>query len=226
MNFDEAELKKILGNLYKELSAFKLTYKEERESDKRELSAWSQSNLIQNQLITRALETIDRLTQTLNNQEISRQEFEKLIETLKEQLIASITQSISSQKPSAITENLEYKGLKSEIIALKSAAPQDIVTKIDKLEARIIGSSEKGTGLRAMHQCVTEIKSKIEGLKSETNYLKVGFAAFIGCSASLLIGTILANWLPPSISPVHAQRDQIANSYTKIERIEAKLKAK
>lgn len=114
------EVKTALGRLYKEFESFKQSQKTERERDRAELQAWAQTNLIQNQLLSKAMVTIEMLTGELKNQNLSCQEFEQSNENLRQELTHLLSQSQSISKSSSTLESLEFKGLKSEIQELKS----------------------------------------------------------------------------------------------------------
>ncbi|OYE00951.1 hypothetical protein [Nostoc sp. 'Peltigera membranacea cyanobiont' 232] len=113
------EVKIALGRLYREFENFKQSQKTERERDRAELQAWAQTNLIQNQLLSKAMVTIEMLTTELKNQNLSSNEFEKNNEDLRQELTPLLTQLKNMPKSSATLESLEFKGLKSEITELK-----------------------------------------------------------------------------------------------------------
>jgi chromosome segregation ATPase len=117
---DLGEVKIALGRLYREFENFKQSQKTERERDRAELQAWAQTNLIQNQLLSKAMVTIEMLTTELKNQNLSSNEFEKNNEDLRQELTPLLTQLKNMPKSSATLESLEFKGLKSEISQLKS----------------------------------------------------------------------------------------------------------
>ncbi|WP_109013570.1 hypothetical protein [Nostoc commune] len=114
------EVKIALGRLYKEFESFKQSQKTERERDRAELQAWAQTNLIQNQLLSKAMVTIEMLTGELKNQNLSSHEYEQNNENLRQELTPLLTQLKNMPKSSATLESLEFKGLKSEISQLKS----------------------------------------------------------------------------------------------------------
>lgn len=114
------EVKIALGRLYKEFENFKQSQKTERERDRAELQAWSQTNLAQSQLLTKAVVTIEMLTMELKNQNLSSNEYEKNNEDLRQELTPLLTQLKNMPKSSATLESLEFKGLKTEISQLKS----------------------------------------------------------------------------------------------------------
>lgn len=117
---EQGEVKIALGRLYREFENFKQSQKTERERDRAELQAWAQTNLIQNQLLSKAMVTIEMLTGELKNQNLSWNEFEQSNENLKQELTHLLSQSQSISKSSSTLESLEFKGLKTEISQLKS----------------------------------------------------------------------------------------------------------
>lgn len=116
---DLGEVKIALGRLYREFENFKQSQKTERERDRAELQAWAQTNLIQNQLLSKAMVTIEMLTTELKNQNLSSNEFEQNNADLIKQLTPLLTQLKNTPKSTATLESLELKGLKSEITELK-----------------------------------------------------------------------------------------------------------
>jgi hypothetical protein len=113
------EVKTALGRLYKEFESFKQSQKTERERDRAELQAWAQTNLIQNQLISKAMVTIEMLTAELKNQNLSWKELEQNNVDLKQELTPLLTQLQSMPKSSPTLESLELKGLQNEVLQLK-----------------------------------------------------------------------------------------------------------
>ncbi|MBW4429273.1 MAG: hypothetical protein KME50_33975 [Nostoc desertorum CM1-VF14] len=113
------EVKIALGRLYREFDSFKQSQKTERERDRAELQAWAQTNLIQNQLLSKAMVTIEMLTGELKNQNLSSSESEQNNENLRQELTPLLTQLKNMPKSTATLESLEFKGLKSEITELK-----------------------------------------------------------------------------------------------------------
>lgn len=113
------EVKTALGRLYREFESFKQSQKTERERDRAELQAWAQTNLIQNQLLSKAMVTIEMLTTELKNQNLSWNEFEQSNADLRQELTPLLTQLKNMPKSSATLESLEFKGLKSEVLQLK-----------------------------------------------------------------------------------------------------------
>ncbi|MBE9036956.1 hypothetical protein [aff. Roholtiella sp. LEGE 12411] len=118
------EVKTALGRLYKEFESFKQSQKTERERDRAELQAWAQTNLIQNQLLSKAMVTIEMLTGELKNQNLSWKELEQNNVDLKQELTPLLMQLQSMPKSSATLESLELKGLKNEVLQLKQNGNQ------------------------------------------------------------------------------------------------------
>ncbi|MCC5634083.1 hypothetical protein LC613_42515 [Nostoc sphaeroides CHAB 2801] len=134
------EVKIALGRLYREFDSFKQSQKTERERDRAELQAWAQTNLIQNQLLSKAMVTIEMLTGELKNQNLSSNEYEKNNADLMQQLAPLITQLKNTPKSTATLESLELKGLKSEVLQLKEnwgkllIHTQNLTTAIQELK--------------------------------------------------------------------------------------------
>ena len=126
------EVKTALGRLYREFDSFKQSQKTERERDRAELQAWAQTNLIQNQLLSKAMVTIEMLTGELKNQNLSSNEFEQNNTALIQQLTPLLTQLKNTPKSTATLESLEFKGLKSEVLQLKSNC-HDLLIHTQKL---------------------------------------------------------------------------------------------
>ncbi|MEA5505041.1 hypothetical protein VB735_18400 [Halotia wernerae UHCC 0503] len=114
------EVKIALGRLYKEFENVKESQRTERERDRAELQAWAQTNLVQSQLLTKAMVTIEMLTGELKNQNLSSNEYEQNNTDLMQQLTHLEEQLQSISKPSTTLESLEFKGLKSEVLQLKT----------------------------------------------------------------------------------------------------------
>jgi len=121
---EQGEVKTALGRLYREFENFKQSQKTERERDRAELQAWAQTNLIQNQLLSKAMVTIEMLTGELKNQNLSSNESEQSNENLRQELTPLLTQLKNMPKSSTTLESLEFKGLKSEVLQLKQNGNQ------------------------------------------------------------------------------------------------------
>ncbi|MCC5634041.1 prominin family protein [Nostoc sphaeroides CHAB 2801] len=137
---EQGEIKIALGRLYREFENFKQSQKTERERDRAELQAWAQTNLIQNQLLSKAMVTIEMLTGELKNQNLCWNEYEKNNEDLRQELTPLLTQLKNMPKSSATLESLEFKGLKSEVLQLKQNGnqllnhTQNLTTAIQELK--------------------------------------------------------------------------------------------
>lgn len=114
------EVKTALGRLYKEFESLKQSQKSERERDRAELQAWAQTNLIQNQLLSKAMVTIEMLTAELKTQNISTSELEKNNADLMQQLTHFTMQSQNIPASPPTIEYLEFKGLNTEVSLLKA----------------------------------------------------------------------------------------------------------
>jgi hypothetical protein len=134
------EVKTALGRLYREFESFKQSQKTERERDRAELQAWAQTNLIQNQLLSKAMVTIEMLTTELKNQNLCSNEYEKNNADLMQQLTPLMTQLKNTPKSTATLESLEFKGLKTEVLQLKEnwgkllIHTQNLTTAIQELK--------------------------------------------------------------------------------------------
>lgn len=126
------QLKEAVGRLYKEFNDFKISQKAEREQDRAELKAWAQTNLIQTQLTSKQTAVIEILTQELKNKENSWQQSELHSENLVKELTLLKNQLLLMPKSSLQTENLELKGLKSEVALLRSILGA-VLTKLDAI---------------------------------------------------------------------------------------------
>ncbi|WP_341532261.1 hypothetical protein WKK05_41320 (plasmid) [Nostoc sp. UHCC 0302] len=134
------EVKTALGRLYREFESFKQSQKTERERDRVELQAWAQTNLVQSQLLTKAMATIEILTKELKNQNLSSNESEQNNADLMQQLTPLMMQLKNTPKSTATLESLEFKGLKSEVLQLKQnwdkllTHTQNLTTAIQELK--------------------------------------------------------------------------------------------
>jgi regulator of replication initiation timing len=141
------EIKTALGRLYKEFESFKLTYKADKEKDRAELQAWAQTSLIQNQLLSKAMATIELLTNELKTGAISWSEFEKNNSDFQQQLTLLLSQLKSIPLSSPTSDRIELKGLKNEVSGLKTHVreitqnsnnltthTQELITRIQELK--------------------------------------------------------------------------------------------
>jgi flagellin-like hook-associated protein FlgL len=219
---DVAEIKEVVGRLYKQVTSLETSQKSEREKDRAELAAWAQTNLIQTQLLGKQTAVIEILTA----ERLSQQS-----ETLSESLLAEL-QSLKNllgnmPKSSPNVENLELKGLKSEVVALREVL-KGIPQKLEKvsqgqttLEARQSRMEDKL--LRIENQTdPSQNQSGITGWNSEDWSWFVGKAIL----AILVLGGLWATLNnTSSIKSTLAETWERAGwSNTKLERIEKKLR--
>lgn len=115
------EVKEALGRLYKKVNELEVSQKAEREQDRAELKAWTETNLIQTRLLNKQTAVIELLTQELKNKENSWQQFEQNNSDLLRELLLLKNQLLTTPKSSPPTENLELRGLKNDVAALTSS---------------------------------------------------------------------------------------------------------
>jgi len=216
-------VKEALGRLYKEFESFKLSQKSEREKDRAELQAWAQTNLIQNQLLNKVMATNELLTNELKNQGVSWNEFEQSNENLKLELIRSVEQSLSSQRSSPASDNLEYKGLKSEISGLRNILthPESGVQKSLVTLGQMVQSNR---------ELINLVNLKTDNLKGEVflyrPHMKTA-AVLFGFMSSFVLFFVL-KFVPVHLSDdMEATIDETWNrsgySNTKLQRVEKHL---
>ena len=116
-----AEVKEVVGRLYKKITELEISQKSEREKDRAELKAWAQTNLIQTQLLGKQTAVIEILTTGLKTSERLSQQSETHSESLLTELQSLKSLLGSMPKSSPNVENLELKGLKAEVVALREA---------------------------------------------------------------------------------------------------------
>jgi hypothetical protein len=116
-----ADIKEVVGRLYKKITELEVTQKLDRDKDRAELAAWAQTNLIQTQLLGKQTAVIERMTAELKHSERLSQQSETHNESLLTELLNLKNLLGNMPKSSPNVENLELKGLKSEVVALRSA---------------------------------------------------------------------------------------------------------
>ncbi len=217
------QLKEAIGRLYKEFNDFKISQKAEREQDRAELKAWAQTNLIQTQLTSKQTAVIEILTAVLKNKENSWQQSELHSENLAKELTLLKNQLLLMPKSSHQTENLELKGLKSEVAALRQAL-SSIPTKIDG-----INTSQSSIEIRML-----SLERQKENSKTEAGDLDYSSWVRAGTTAiAFLIGFFIFSWIGSTIFPARTPGDTMAYlqeiwertgwTNTKLQRIEKKL---
>lgn len=212
------EVKTALGRLYKEVESLKQSQKTERERDRAELQAWAQTNLIQNQLLSKAMVTIEMLTAELKAQNLSSNELEKNNADLMQQLTLFMTQLQNTPKSSPTIESLEFKGLKSEVSALKSSW-QELVSHTNRLTESI--RELKNT---PRPQPIT-IEKEVYRSEGVIKYFWVGLFTAL---STLSIFFIWNQFIPMRISDnvetyLQAIWERTGWTNTKLERVERRL---
>lgn len=217
------QLKEAVGRLYKEFNDFKISQKAEREQDRAELKAWAQTNLIQTQLTSKQTAVIEILTAVLKNKENSWQQSELHSENLVKELTLLKNQLQSMPKFSPQTENLELKGLKSEVAALRQALIR-IPTLLDG-----INTSQSSIEIRMLSLERQKEISQIEaGDLGYSSWVKAGQTAI-----AFLICFFIFSWIGSTIFPARTPGDTMGYlqqiwertgwTNTKLQRIEKKL---
>ena len=82
-----ADVKEVVGRLYKKITELEINQKLERERDRAELAAWAQTNLIQTQLLGKQTAVIEILTTELKHSERLSQQSETHSESLLTELL-------------------------------------------------------------------------------------------------------------------------------------------
>jgi len=218
-----AEIKEVVGRLYKKITELEITQKSDRERDRAELAAWAQTNLIQTQLLGKQTAVIEILTTELKHSERLSQQSETHSESLLTEFQNLKGLLANMPKSSPNVENLELKGLKTEVVALREAL-KGMPQKLEKvnqgqtaLEAR---QSKMETQLVSIDE-QTLLSPKPSGIAG-WNSKDWGWA--IGKLALLSLGLGLI-W-----SDINSMKPQVAEAWnrtgwnkTKLERIEKKL---
>ena len=217
------QLKEAVGRLYKEFNDFKISQKAEREQDRAELKAWAQTNLIQTQLTSKQTAVIEILTAVLKNKENSWQQSELNSSSLVKELTLLKNQLLLMPKSSHQTENLELKGLKSEVAALRQALIR-IPTLLD-------GINTSQSSIENRMFCLERQKeiSKTEaGDLDYSSWVRAGQTAI-----AFLIGFFIFSWIGSNIFPARTPGDTMGYlqeiwertgwTNTKLQRIEKKL---
>lgn len=207
-----AEIKEVVGRLYKKITELEISQKSQHEQDRAELKAWAQTNLIQTQLSAKQTAVIEILTTELKDSERLSQQSETHSESLLVELqsLKGLLENMPKSSPNV--ENLELKGLKTEVAGLREAlkgVPQ-------KLEKVIQGQT-------ALETRQTEMEVKLLKIDQQTvpRQSKTGITAWnsrnwwwIGGGLVLMVGLGL-KWTKVE--------NQVGWSYTKTQRIEKKL---
>ena len=227
------QLKEAVGRLYKEFNDFKISQKAEREQDRAELKAWAQTNLIQTQLLNKQTAVIELLTQELKNKENSWQQSELNSETLLRELMLLKNQLPRMPKSSPQTENLELKGLKSEVADLKTTF-RAALSKLDEIsfQTRSVPTTMQEERVKSIAQTVKFMQeNKIGDWRSNWEKHR---KEYVSLALAGLVLFFSLSWLGSSIFPPRmsdetaAYLQNIRNladwSYTKLQRMERKMR--
>ena len=221
-----AEIKEVVGRLHKKITELEISQKLEREQDRAELKAWAQTNLIQTQLSAKQTAVIEILTTELKNSERLKQQSETHSESLLVELQSLKGLLASTPKSSPNVENLELKGLKTEVVALREALkgmPQQLEqvnrgqtaleTRQSTMEAKLIKVEQQ--------TLPSQRKSGIAGWNSEDWWWFAGkFAVVMFVAGGLWI---ISDRTKTIQSAAMATWERAGWSNTKLERIEKYL---
>lgn len=222
-----AEIKEVVGRLYKKITELEITQKSDRERDRAELAAWAQTNLIQTQLLGKQTAVIEILTTELKHSERLSQQSETHSESLLTEFQNLKGLLANMPKSSPNVENLELKGLKTEVVALR-AALQGMPQKLEQVnQGQITLETRQSTMDTKLSQIEIQTEpgqnpSGIAGWNSKDWGLFAGKAIV----AILVLGGL---WMTldntSSIKSKLAETwDRAGWSNTKLERIEKKLR--
>jgi hypothetical protein len=219
-----ADIKDVVGRLYKKITELEINQKSDRERDRAELAAWAQTNLIQTQLLGKQTAVIEILTAELKHSERLSQQSQTHSESLLTELLnlKNLLGSMPESSPNA--ENLELKGLKSEVVALRSALTA-IPLKLERINQ---GQMTLETQQLRMDTKLLSIENQTDPSQNQS-----GIAGWNSSDwwwfGGKFVGVLLGLWLivdnTNSIKSTLTETWQRAGwSNTKLERIEKKLR--
>lgn len=219
-----ADVKEVVGRLYKKITELEINQKLERERDRAELAAWAQTNLIQTQLLGKQTAVIEILTTELKHSERLSQQSETHSESLLTELLNLKNLLGSMPKSSPNVENLELKGLKSEVVALR----EDL--KVIPLKLALVNQ-----GQMTLETQQLRMETQLRSIENQTDpsQNQSGIAGWNSRDwwwfGGKLVVALLGLWLivdnTNSIKSTLTQTWQRAGwSNTKLERIEKKLR--
>ena len=219
-----ADIKEVVGRLYKKITELEINQKLERERDRAELAAWAQTNLIQTQLLGKQTAVIEILTAELKHSERLSQQSETHSESLLTELLNLKNLLGSMPKSSPNVENLELKGLKSEVVALR----EDL--KVIPLKLALVNQ-----GQMTLETQQLRMETQLRSIENQTDpsQNQSGIAGWNSRDwwwfGGKLVVALLGLWLivdnTNSIKSTLTQTWQRAGwSNTKLERIEKKLR--
>jgi hypothetical protein len=220
-----ADIKEVVGRLYKKITELEVNQKSDREKDRAELAAWAQTNLIQTQLLGKQTAVIEILTAELKHSARLSQQSETHNESLLTELLNLNNLLGSMPKSSPNVENLELKGLKSEVVALRSA-----LTAIPQKLERV------NQGQMTLETQQLRMDTKLLSIENQTDTRLQNQSGIAGWNSrdwwwfgGKLVVVLLGLWLivdnTNSIKSKLAETwDRAGWSNTKLERIEKKLR--
>lgn len=219
-----ADIKEVVGRLYKKITELEVNQKSDRDKDRAELAAWAQTNLIQTQLLGKQTAVIEILTAELKHSERLSQQSDPHNESLLTELLNLKNLLGSMPKSSPNVENLELKGLKSEVVALRSA-----LTAIpQKLERVNQGQMTLETQQLRMDTKLLSIENQTDPSQNQSGIAGWNSRDWWWFGGKLVV-VLLGLWLivdnTNSIKSTLTETWQRAGwSNTKLERIEKKLR--
>jgi hypothetical protein len=220
-----ADIKEVVGRLYKKITELEINQKLEREKDRAELAAWAQTNLIQTQLLGKQTAVIEILTAELKHSERLSQQSQTHSESLLTELLNLNNLLGSMPESSPNVENLELKGLKSEVVALRTALTA-IPLKLERVNQ----------GQMTLETQQLRMDTKLLSIENQTDTRLQNQSGIAGWNSSdwwwfggKFVGVLLGLWLivdnTNSIRSTLTETWQRAGwSNTKLERIEKKLR--
>jgi hypothetical protein len=220
-----ADIKEVVGRLYKKITELEVNQKSDREKDRAELAAWAQTNLIQTQLLGKQTAVIEILTTELKHSARLSQQSDPHNESLLTELLNLNNLLGSMPKSSPNVENLELKGLKSEVVALRSA-----LTAIPQKLERV------NQGQMTLETQQLRMDTKLLSIENQTDTRLQNQSGIAGWNSrdwwwfgGKLVVVLLGLWLivdnTNSIKSKLAETwDRAGWSNTKLERIEKKLR--
>ena len=219
-----ADIKEVVGRLYKKITELEINQKSDREQDRAELSAWAQTNLIQTQLLGKQTAVIEILTTELKHSERLSQQSETHSESLLTELLNLKNLLGSMPKSSPNVENLELKGLKSEVVALR----EDLKAIPLKLDLVKQGQTTLETQQLRMDTKLLSIENQTDPSQNQSGIAGWNSRDWWWFGGKLVV-VLLGVWLivdnTNSIKSTLTQTWQRAGwSNTKLERIEKKLR--
>jgi hypothetical protein len=219
-----ADIKEVVGRLYKKITELEVNQKSDRDKDRAELAAWAQTNLIQTQLLGKQTAVIEILTAELKHSARLSQQSDPHNESLLTELLNLKNLLGSMPKSSPNVENLELKGLKSEVVALRSA----LMAIPQKLERVNQGQMTLETQQLRMDTKLLSIENQTDPSHNQSGIAGWNSRDWWWFGGKLVV-VLLGLWLivdnTNSIKSTLTETWQRAGwSNTKLERIEKKLR--